>query len=512
MPNKVLLIRLSSLGDVVLTAPVLRAIKAHWPDCRVSLLVKPDFAEALQGHPCLDEIIPFEGLSPALARIREGGFTHVLDLHGNLRSFLLRRLCGIPVQAVYRKHALARRLFVAFGFRSPSLEMHTVERYLDAPRSWGIPPAAPRLSLEDVRGGSKLLSAGTGHVLLIQTAFLGDTLLTLPLARGLKAQGARRLSVLTLESHAELFRGSEWVDEVIIDRKRGEHGGLRGLLRLSRRLRSEAFDLAVIPHRSFRSALLAYLAAIPRRVGFASSAGRWFLTDALPFSWLMHDLERNLSLLGPLDGRRLAELGDPVYLPAEPARAEELRLKLRAEAGADHRGWVGVHPGAAWTTKRWLPERYRELCRGLAAAGYGVVLIGSSKDSEVCAAIAAGSGALDWSGRTDLSQLRALMGCLSLFVTNDSGPMHVATASGVPTLALFGPTSRELGFFPYGREHRVLEQGLDCRPCGLHGGARCPEGHFLCMRLITTDQALSAALEMLARAQPASPAAAGSFS
>ena len=115
----------------------------------------------------------------------------------------------------------------------------------------------------------------------------------------------------------------------------------------------------------------------------------------------------------------------------------------------------------------------------------------------MCARIARESGALDWSGQTTVADLKALMSRLSLFVSNDSGPMHLATGSGVPTLAFFGPTTREMGFFPYGPGHRVLEENLPCRPCGLHGGAACPEGHFLCMRLITADRAWAASREML---------------
>jgi len=84
-----------------------------------------------------------------------------------------------------------------------------------------------------------------------------------------------------------------------------------------------------------------------------------------------------------------------------------------------------------------------------------------------------------------------------LFVTNDSGPMHLAAAAGVPVVAIFGATSRELGFFPYGNGHRVVEAELACRPCGLHGGRDCPEGHFLCMKLVTVPQVLDACRAVL---------------
>jgi len=92
---------------------------------------------------------------------------------------------------------------------------------------------------------------------------------------------------------------------------------------------------------------------------------------------------------------------------------------------------------------------------------------------------------------------------LSVFVTNDSGPMHLAAAAGVPVVAIFGATTRELGFFPYGPGHRVIEADLACRPCGLHGARECPEGHFLCMRLLTVDQVYAACRDILKVGAPA---------
>lgn len=499
MSHKILVIRLSSLGDVVLTGPVYKNLKAHWPDARVCVLVKPQFAAVLEGHPGVDEVIAFRGFFDALGKVRAGGFTHLLDLHGNLRSRLLRGLSGVPNQAAYRKDALARRLFVAFGLPSPALQRHTVDRYLEALSAWGV-PAAPERELSPADWGARGGSGNARRVLVLQTSFLGDSLLTLPLMRRLKESlpGAR-LSVLTLPKNAEVFRGSPWVDEILLDDKRGAHRGLRGLWRISRAIKNQAFDLAVIPHRSLRSALVAWLAGIPRRVGFSASAGRFLLTDVVPFSWLAHDLERNLALARPLGGESRPSAGEARYVvPAPPSEALARRL---AEAGiAKGERLAGVHPGAAWATKRWLPERYAELCRRLKADGLTPVLVGGPDDAELGASIAAASGAADLTGKTGLEDLKALMGRLSLFVTNDSGPMHLAAASGVPVVAIFGATTRELGFFPYGAGHRVVEADLACRPCGLHGAQTCPEGHFLCMRLLSVDQVHEACRSALAAA------------
>lgn len=465
-----------------MTGPVYKSLKAHWPDARVTVLVKPQFAAALKGHPGVDEVVPFTGVFDAVKLIKDRGITHLLDLHGNLRSFLIRTFARVPNTATYRKNALARRLFVALKIATPGLQRHTVDRYHDALAAWAVPrvEGAPAFK----------------KVLVMQTAFLGDSLLTLPLLRRLKElMPGASVTVLTLAKTAGIFK-SEWADEVLIDDKRGVHGGLTGPWKIAAELKAKGFDLAIIPHRSLRSALIARLAGIPRRVGFDSSAGSFLLTDAVPFSWLTHDLERNLSLTVPLGAVAAPSAGESRYV-APPALSAKLSALLPAGP------LVGVHPGSAWATKRWLPERFAELCVRLKADGFTPVLVGGPDDAALGARVARDGGAVDLVGKTDLEDLKGLMGRLSAFVTNDSGPMHLAAAAGVPVVAIFGATTRELGFFPYGPGHRVIEADLACRPCGLHGARECPEGHFLCMRLLTVDQVHAACRDILKTGVPA---------
>lgn len=507
MPNRILVIRLSSLGDVILTAPVYKNLKAHWPDCRISVLVKPAYAGIVAGMPGVDEVIPFTGLLGALRRIRTQGFTHLLDLHGNFRSWVIRQLCAVPQVSVYRKDALTRRLFVFLRVPFPALERHNVERYLAALDAWGVSVRERWLNLGDFGSSAPApASPSKTNVLILQSAWLGDSLLTLPLARDLKTiLPDCRVTVLTLPKSGALFTDSPHVDEVVLDDKRGIHRGPRGTWRLAQDLRRRKFDLALIPHRSLRSAILARLAGIPRRIGSAASAGRWLFTDAVPFTWLMHDLERNLALLQPLKPDIRPRPDESVFVARDDKATQTIGMRLREEGVAPQDRLVGLHPGSVWATKRWLPERFAALARGLRAQGLRVVLVGGESDRELCGRIAREGAALDWSGRTDLMELKALMGRMALFVTNDSGPMHMATGMGVPTLALFGPTTRELGFFPYGAGHRVVEKDLACRPCSLHGTKACPAGHFLCMRLITVEEVLANALEMAASEGEPSP-------
>ncbi len=338
------------------------------------------------------------------------------------------------------------------------------------------------------------------RILAIQTAYLGDCILTLPLLREAKALYPQsRLSVLALPRTAALFQEFPAVDDVLADDKRGADSGILGALRLAGRLKSRGFDLAIIPHRSLRSALLALLAGIPRRVGFASSAGWFLMTHRAPFDWATHDLDRNLSLLKALD---------PSLSPSKDvwrgvAASDQARASIAARWGslrlAPGAPVVGLHAGSAWGTKRWPEDRWAELCRRLKSQGFEPLLTGGPDDATLSSRVAAASGAASLAGMTGLGELKALMEKLSLFVTNDSGPMHVACAMGVPALAIFGPTTRGLGFFPYGARNEVAEVELGCRPCpgSLHGPMTCPHGHFLCMKLITVDEVFSRAMRML---------------
>ncbi len=255
--------------------------------------------------------------------------------------------------------------------------------------------------------------------------------------------------------------------------------------------------MAVIPHRSVTSALLAYLARIPRRVGFSASQGRWFLTDVVPFQWGVHDVERNLALL------KLFGVENPsrdLWLKAEPETVQRMAEKLRAAGVGPFDKVVGINAGSVWATKRWLPEGFAAVAdRLIQESGTKVVFIGGPKDADTMQKILPlmKEKPINWVGETTLKELVAVISRCQAFLTNDSGPLHIAVASRVPTVALFGPTTRELGFFPYGSGHMVIEKNLSCRPCSLHGADKCPLGHFNCMREISSSEVFDAVKKQL---------------
>lgn len=498
--KKILVMRLSSLGDIVLISPVFKNIKAQWPDAKITLLVKEQFSQALSGHPDIDEIIVFKGFFRTLKEIRSSGFTHLLDLHSTFRTVALSFFSGIANKSRYNKNSMARRLYVKFKMTSPALEKHTIEKYLEALKVWDIPIKFKKPDLSEWKFQAVDISKKEiQNICIFQTSFLGDSVLTTPLIQKTAHLFPKaKIFVVTRPSNVEIFQSLKEVHKVIVDNKKGL-GKFLGVFKTAKKLKESNIDVILVPHRSFRSALIAKLSGVKVRIGFTNSEGRFFYTKTVPFTWTLHDAERNLCLLQGIVNENFKSANLNMQGTDKNAQ-ESIKEKLKS-AGAQGKILVGVHPGSVWPTKCWPLENYAQLITRMEKElGITAVLVGGKTDFNLGEQICRMSDAnpINLATKTSLTELMALMKHFKLFITNDSGPMHIATAFGVPTLAIFGPTTKELGFFPYGEGNRVIEvKGLSCRPCALHGGKKCPLGHFKCMKDIKVQEVFDAAKEML---------------
>lgn len=326
---KILIIRLGSLGDLVLTTPVIAALKQRHPDASLDFLVKKGYHELLIGNPHLRRIIPFDGskqkglrgLIELAGELRREGYTHIIDLHGNLRSRVISALIFGSKRYRYDKQAIRRRLLL-WGLKVKT--RHTVDAYLTA-------------------------------------------LAPLSVVAGFKPATAIYLSDDEEKSAADFLE---------------KHGISQG------------------------------------------------------------------STI------------------------------------------IGINPGARWETKRWPEEGFIDIGKmAVRELGSKVVLFGGPDEVELSERISKeiGKDALSIAGKVELRGAAALMKMCSVFVTNDSGPMHMAVAVGAPVVAMFGPTVQGFGFSPLGNSV-VVERELNCRPCSLHGGKICPRGHFDCMKGIRAGE------------------------
>ncbi|UCD84699.1 MAG: lipopolysaccharide heptosyltransferase II [Deltaproteobacteria bacterium] len=336
-------------------------------------------------------------------------------------------------------------------------------------------------------------------ILIVQTAFIGDIVLTTPLIKAVKEIYPRaKLSFLTTPKGKELVEDIEELDEIIAYDKKEEDKGIIGLIKLVRAIRARGFDLSLTPHQSYRTALLLFLADIPIRIGYKESSFSFLYNRKVHWNPKIHQVERAMLLLEALgEGRKNSR--NP-YLNLSPVVEQEAQVILEQAGIKKSDLVVGVSPGSVWATKRWIPEGYGELITQLNSIyGAKVLILGGPEDREVVKEVMFHCEVkpINLTEQSSLKQLVALIDRCELFVGNDSGPMHIAVARGVPVIAIFGPTTPELGFSPYSTDSLVIQQELDCRPCGLHGSRRCPEKHFKCMSSIPAEEVLEAAGKFL---------------
>ncbi len=353
-----------------------------------------------------------------------------------------------------------------------------------------------------------MLVADWRNVLVLQTSFLGDLVLTLPLLAELRRRfPIGKLSLMCTPLGKELLQDHPAVDELIVDDKRREHGGWRGLQSQAAALRQKNFTIALTPHKSARSAYLLYRAAIPQRIGFRQSKGWFLFHQRAERDPARHDVERNLSVLEPL-GVKVQDCLKRFDLVPTSEVANRVGEKMRQLGVVDGKLTIGINPGSVWPTKRWWSEGFGQLI-GLAKAKFDcqILLFGGPEDRPVAEQLLqrAGGAAVNLAGAFTLGELPAAIGRCQVFVTNDSGPMHIAVARQVPTVAIFCATTPDLGFYPYSSNAIVIQKSLHCRPCTSHGGRRCPLVHEHCIRQIAPWTVL-AAVEKLLAGQPGATA------
>src|SRR5437667_39151 len=209
-----------------------------------------------------------------------------------------------------------------------------------------------------------------------------------------------------------------------------------------------------------------------------------FLGDVVLTTPLVSALRRRLV------PRRLALLVRPEAVPLVAGHPDIDQVLVDDKRGADRGA-----PGSMWATKRWAPEGFAAVIAALAAEGARCVVLGAPDEAALAEEIdrLAGGRATVLAGRTDLATLVAVVDRLALLVANDSAPMHIACARGVPVVGVFCATTPALGYGPWGPRAVVVEADLACRPCGRHGGRRCPRGTEDCMRLVRPGAVLAAA-------------------
>jgi heptosyltransferase-2 len=331
-------------------------------------------------------------------------------------------------------------------------------------------------------------------ILIIQTSFLGDTILSTPVISGVRQLYPKaELWMMTTPLAADLISRDPLLAGVIPYDKRRRDSGIMGLLRMAAKIRAMKFDRVYALQRSLRTTILCRLAGIPFRVGFRKARLSFLFNRVEHRNPAEHDVIRNLSILRSEIAPEACEGELRLFAPESkdvPRDTREVCERLPR--------YVALFPGSAWFTKRWHAEGYRIVADQFLKQDYGVVVLGGPDETEVCAKVSAGLSVDNLSGRVGIQETMYLVKHASLVVCNDSMAMHMAAAFKVPNVAIYCATSPAFGFSPWRNRAQVVEKSdLGCKPCSRHGSERCPIGTESCMRDLSPAEVLDAARRML---------------
>ncbi len=319
-------------------------------------------------------------------------------------------------------------------------------------------------------------------IAVIHTAFIGDIVLSTPFIKKIKENNPdSEIYYVTTPAGKAVLNNNPYIKEIITYDKRGVHKGIKGFIEIKNKLKGIGIDKAYIPHRYLRSSALAFFSGIKERIGYSNSGGKFFLTNKIEYLKGFHEVERLFNLVEGENPKN-----DKIELfPSEKEikNIDDLWKKMEIK---DEK-IVVIAPGSKWFTKMWPIEYFNELIKKLSTEKCVKVIIIGGKDEERLE-IGSYENVENLIGKTSLLELKEIFRRSDIVVTNDSSPIHIASATDIFIVAIFGATVREFGFYPWSKNSIIIEKkDLKCRPCGIHGGKSCPEKHFKCMRDITVE-------------------------
>ena len=349
-------------------------------------------------------------------------------------------------------------------------------------------------------------------ILIIQTAFLGDLILTTSFFREVKEKYKdAEIYLIVNKGTEDILADNPNITQIIPFDKSKVKNSILYFFKFIQDLRKEKFELCISPHFSHRSSLIAYFSGSKERIGYEKSGFSFLHTKKIPRPLRgKHEVDKLFSLIHDF----------PEKIPLSKKRPElffrESRISKMKEFLKVYRleqNYIILAPSSIWETKRMPSEKFKELFNLITHnTDYPIVLIGSSKDLILCENIidrrlpdtisstpqSDRERIFNLAGKTDLVELSYLISRAKLVVSNDSSPIHFASAHNIPTIMIYGATIPDFGYSTLvDKQYLAQVEGLSCRPCGIHGGKVCPEKHFKCMKEQNVDLIFKKLLELI---------------
>lgn len=342
--------------------------------------------------------------------------------------------------------------------------------------------------------------------LVVQTAFPGDLLLSVPLVRQIrKFYPDDKIVLLCRPGLGEFFLKEKLVDEVFEVNKKDKRSSRETL----KKLRAQTWTRVFCPHESYRSAWWVRSLRVKEfSVGFKKWWNFWAFSVRVKKPPRLPDALRQLALLRGVspEFREIWFSSNIKSYRSQMSRADTFfnrplpewaLMTLRSRLATENK--IFIAPGSVWPTKMWTKEGFRDLAVSLSSKGFRVILVGSPGERELCEEIARQANVESLAGQTTISELIEHFRSGQALISNDSGAMHAASVAALPTVAVFGPTVLEFGFRPWQEKAAVVQLDLECRPCAAHGGKKCPLGTHACMRDLPFERVEDAVLKLIHR-------------
>lgn len=341
------------------------------------------------------------------------------------------------------------------------------------------------------------------HV-VIQTAFLGDLFLSIPLLQQLRLQYPQDSLILVCKKGlGEYFFKENIVDEVF-EVTKNQRGSYKKIVN---ELNKHQIKNLFCVHRSIRSQLMSLQIKAQRKIGFQSLLGFFIFDDHIKYHQKWPEAIRQLSILTSINTEIASEISKNEWDYLNKTGADGLLLPIPSFFQTQTASRLGVakkialFPGSVWATKKWTWQGFAEVANYFLNQGFEVFLMGGADEKNLCEEIQKLARlAQVLAGHKTITESIEFMRSCALVISNDSAPAHMAASLNIPVISIFGPTTLDLGFRPWSSKAIVIENTtLDCRPCGLHGHQKCPLGHHYCMKQIEASKVIQASLLLINR-------------
>lgn len=338
-------------------------------------------------------------------------------------------------------------------------------------------------------------------ILITRTDRLGDVLLSTPVFKAVRdAYPKSHIAVMVRPYTRECVDGNPYIDEVLVYDKRGQHKSLFSSLIFALNLKKRSFDTAIILHPTNRANLVTFLAGIPERIGYNRKMG-FFLTKKIPHkkeTGRKHELEYTLDIVKAMG---IKPKDTEIYMPIREDVQNRIDRTFSSCGILPKDKLVAMHPSSSCLSKKWNIERFAKVADTLIKEDKVKIILVGGPDGKIDAEKTKRymkEPVIDFSGKTTIPDLAALLKKCSLFISNDSGPVHVAAAVGTPVISIFGRSDAGLGpirWGPTGRYDIILHKDIGCTSCLAHN---CKKG-FLCLNAVTEDDVIKNAKLILNR-------------